>query len=331
MKRTLIIAEAGVNHNGSLETAKSLIRAAKECGADVIKFQTAKLESLVSKSAPMAEYQMKNTGVKQSQKEMLRKLLLPFDDFHILSDCCKEFNIQFLSTPFDIDSIHFLNSLQDIWKVPSGEITDYPYLVEIAKTGKEVILSTGMSEMNEIHEAVDLLWKQGAKGIRILHCTTNYPTPMEEVNLNVLNELKDEFHCPVGYSDHTKGIEISIAAVAMGASVVEKHLTLDRNMPGPDHKASLEPYEFKNMVQAIRNIEIAKGSGVKTLAASEQKNRKAARKSIVAAKKIKAGEIFTIQNLTTKRPGTGISPMRWNEVIGTRASRDFEEDELITL
>lgn len=329
MGKTLIIAEAGVNHNGSLEIAKQLVRTAKECGADIVKFQTAKLDSLVSKFAEMADYQKANTGKVESQKEMLSKLLLTFDEFTELVEYCKEVGIMFLSTPFDIESIHFLNDMQEIWKIPSGEITNYPYLVEIAKTGKKIILSTGMSEMDEIRAAVELLKENGASDISILHCTTEYPAPLNEVNLNVMSSLKKEFDCKVGYSDHTKGIEVSLAAVAMGADVIEKHFTLDRNMEGPDHKASLEPDELKALVEGIRNIELAKGSFEKVPTESELKNRSVARKSIVAARNISAGEVFTEENLTTKRPGNGISPMKWNEVIGTTAKRDFMEDELI--
>ena len=331
MEKTLIIAEAGVNHNGSLETAKELVKTAKSCGADIVKFQTANLNSLVSKFAPMADYQKENTGSEESQREMLSKLLLSFDDFIKLADYCKEIGIMFLSTPFDIDSIHFLNDMQDIWKIPSGEITNYPYLVEIAKTGKDVILSTGMSDMNEIGNAINVLKQNGVNDITLLHCTTEYPAPINEVNLNAMHTLKNEFNCKVGYSDHTKGIEISLAAVAMGAVVIEKHFTLDKNMPGPDHKASLEPGELKALVDGIRNIELAMGSYSKIPTESELKNRAAARKSIIAAKNIKAGELFDESNITTKRPGNGISPMRWNNVIGTAAKRDFMEDELIEI
>lgn len=331
MSKTLIIAEAGVNHNGSLETAKELVKVAKECGADIVKFQTAKLDSLVSKNAKMAEYQIKNTGEEESQKEMLKKLLLDFSAFTELAAYCKEVGIEFLSTPFDVDSIRFLNPLLDIWKVPSGEITNYPYLVKIAETGKKVILSTGMSEMHEIEEAVKVLKEHGTKEIVILHCTTEYPAPFEEVNLHAMQTLGKVFSCPIGYSDHTKGIEISLAAVAMGATVIEKHFTLDKNMPGPDHKASLEPAELKALVEGIRKVEAALGDGKKQPTDSEVKNRAIARKSIVAAKTIKKDEVFTEDNLTTKRPGSGISPMKWKEIIGTKATRDYEEDELITL
>lgn len=331
MAKTLIIAEAGVNHNGSLEIAKQLVRTAKECGADIVKFQTAKLDSLVSKHAEMADYQKKNTGKEESQKEMLRKLLLSYEDFLTLADYCKEVGIQFLSTPFDIESIHFLNPMQDIWKVPSGEITNYPYLVEIAKTGKKVIISTGMAEMDEIEAAVRVLRENGTKDLTILHCTTEYPAPLDDVNLRVMQTLKEKFGCPVGYSDHTKGIAVSLAASALGAEVIEKHFTLDRNMEGPDHKASLEPDELKALVDGVRDIERALGTGKKKPSEIELKNRLVARKSIVARMDIKAGDMFTEENLTTKRPGSGLSPMLWNSVIGQKAKRDFTEDELIEL
>lgn len=331
MGRTLIIAEAGVNHNGSLEMAKKLVDTAKACGADIVKFQTAKLDSLVSKSAHMADYQKKNTGVEESQKDMLKKLLLDFDDFVELADYCKQVGIMFLSTPFDIESIHFLNELQDIWKVPSGEITNYPYLVEIGKTAKKVILSTGMAEMKEISAAIKVLEENGTKEITILHCTTEYPAPIEDVNLRVMNIMRDEFGYPVGYSDHTQGIEVDLAAVALGATVIEKHFTLDHNLPGPDHKASLEPEELKAMVNGIRKVELALGVAEKKPSKAEMKNRLVARKSIVAKKSIAVGETLTVENITTKRPGSGINPMKWNEVLGTKAIRDFAEDELIEI
>ncbi|NBJ92524.1 N-acetylneuraminate synthase [Parablautia muri] len=331
MGRTLIIAEAGVNHNGDLSMAKELVWTAKDCGADIVKFQTANIDSLVSKSAQMAEYQQKNTGQKKSQKEMLRNILLKFEDFNELANCCIKTGIQFLSTPFDIESVHFLNKFQNIWKIPSGEITNYPYLVEIGRTKKKVILSTGMSELSEIYDAVNTLKNNGTKDITLLHCTTEYPAPIEEVNLNVMETLKQEFGCSIGYSDHTQGIEIALAAVAMGAEIIEKHFTLDKNLPGPDHKASLEPDELKDMIKCIRNIELARGTNIKKPTVSELKNKNIARKSIVAAKTIKYGEPFTEENLTTKRPGTGISPMKWNEILGKKAARCFEEDELIEL
>ncbi len=330
--RTLIIAEAGVNHNGCLELAKKLALTAKNCGADIVKFQTAKLDSLVSKHAYMADYQKKNIGTEMSQRDMLQKLLLTYDEFTELAAYCREINMCFLSTPFDLESIDFLKKLGcDMWKIPSGEITNYPYLVEIAKTGRNIILSTGMSTLQEVDEALAVLQGNGAGRITLLHCTTNYPTPMEDVNLNAMITLRDKYGCAVGYSDHTKGIEVPIAAVALGAEVIEKHFTLDCHMEGPDHKASLEPDELEAMVRGIRNIEKALGNGIKTPSESEKANIAVARKSIIAADNIRAGDILTKDNLTTKRPGTGISPMRWNEILGTRAVRDFEEDELIEI
>jgi N-acetylneuraminate synthase len=332
MKQTLVIAEAGVNHNGSLEIAKQLALTAKKCGADIVKFQTAKLDSLVSKHAGMAEYQKTNMGAEMSQRQMLEKLLLTYDDFVELFDFCENIGIRFLSTPFDLDSIRFLESLGcDLWKIPSGEITNLPYLERIAATRKKIILSTGMCTMEEIRATLDVLTRHGANEVSILHCTTQYPAPFEEVNLNAIRTLRSEFKCQVGYSDHTVGIEIPIAAVAMGAAIIEKHFTLDRSMEGPDHKASLEPDELRSMICAIRNVEVALGSGEKIPTASELPNKAVARKSIVAATRIKKGEFLTAENLTTKRPGNGISPMRWHDVLGTIAVRDFEEDELIVL
>ncbi len=331
-KHTLIIAEAGVNHNGSLELAKQLALKAKEAGADIVKYQTADLNSLVSKTAKMADYQKDNIGKEESQKEMLSKLLLEFDEFVELKKYCEEIGIKFLSTPFDLKSIDFLEELGcDVWKIPSGEITNLPYLIKIAKTNKPIILSTGMCTLDEIDECVSVLKEHGAKDIVILHCTTQYPTPYEEVNLRAMLTLQERYKCDVGYSDHTKGIEVPVAAVSLGASVIEKHFTLDRNMEGPDHKASLEPDELKMMVSSIRNIEKALGDGDKKPVDSELKNKAVARKSIIAAKNIKKGELFTEDNLTTKRPGTGISPMKWFEIIGKTASRDYLEDEMIEL
>lgn len=331
MDRVLIIAEAGVNHNGSIELAKKLIDAAKECGADVVKFQTANADALVSRYAPMAEYQKKNTGKTESQKDMLQKLLLGYGAFTELAAYCKSREIEFLSTPFDLDSIDFLEPLVRFWKVPSGEITNLPYLIKIASTRKSVVLSTGMSTLSEVREAVDVLRRYGTEDITLLHCTTQYPTPYDEVNLNAMLTLKKEFGVSVGYSDHTKGIEIPIAAAAMGAVVLEKHFTLDCNMEGPDHKASLEPNELAAMVRAVRNVEAAMGSFEKKPSPSESANIAVARKSIVAACAIKKGDVFTEHNLTTKRPGSGISPMKWHEVLGTKAIRDFGEDELIEI
>ncbi len=330
--RTLIIAEAGVNHNGSLELAKKLALTAKSCGADIVKFQTAKLDALVSKHAQMADYQKENIGSEMSQRDMLKKLLLSYDEFVELAAYCKEIEICFLSTPFDMESVDFLEELGcSMWKVPSGEITNLPYLEKIAKTGKDIILSTGMSTLQEVADALTVLRENAAGRVTLLHCTTNYPTPMEDVNLKAMLTLKNKFGCEAGYSDHTRGIEVPIAAVALGATVIEKHFTLDRTMEGPDHKASLEPEELEAMVKAIRNIEKAMGDGVKAPSELEKANIAVARKSIIAASNIKAGDILTEENLTTKRPGTGISPMRWNEVLGTRAVRDFAEDELIEI
>lgn len=326
-----IIAEAGVNHNGSFELACRLADAAKDAGADCVKYQTFKSENLVSKDAQKAEYQKKTTG-DSSQQDMLKKLELSYDSFVRLKEYCDKIGICFLSTPFDFDSIDFLNSLDmPFWKIPSGEVTNYPYLVALAKTGKPVVMSTGMCEMNEIADAIKVLKDNGTKDIKLLHCNTEYPTPFEDVNLTAMKTMREAFGVEVGYSDHTKGIEVPIAAVALGATIIEKHFTLDRNMEGPDHKASLEPHELKQMVCSIRNIEKAIGTGDKTPSASEKKNISIARKSIVAKKEIKTGELFTVENITVKRPGTGISPMKWNEVLGTKAVRDFNEDEKIEL
>lgn len=331
MKRVLIIAEAGVNHNGDINIAKELAREAKRCGADIVKFQTFNPRKLASRHAVMADYQKKNIGYEEPQDAMLGKLALKQEEYVMLADYCRETGIQFLSTPFEMESVSFLNNLQNIWKIPSGEITNYPYLVEIAKTGKEIILSTGMSTLQEVDDALAVLRANGAGVITLLHCTTDYPTPMQDVNLNAMLTLRNKCGCAVGYSDHTKGIEVPVAAVALGAEVIEKHFTLDRNMEGPDHKASLEPDELEAMINAIRNIEKAMGDGIKVPSESEKENMTIVRKSIIAADSIKAGDILTEKNLTTKRPGTGISPMKWNEVLGTKAVRDFDEDELIEL
>lgn len=332
MKRTLIIAEAGVNHNGNLELAYKMVDAAVEAGADIVKFQTGKPEAVISKYAEKAEYQKETTGAEESQLDMVRKIMLKYEEFIPLKAYCEKKNIKFLSTPFDCESIDFLEKLGcDIWKIPSGEITNYPYLKKIGETGKPIIMSTGMSTLEEVAAAIDLLKNAGAGEISLLHCNTQYPTPYKDVNLKAMLELKKRFNCTVGYSDHTKGIEVPIAAVALGAQIIEKHFTLDRKMEGPDHKASLEPKELKQMIQSIRNIELALGDGQKRVTESEKANKIIARKSIIAKKTIKKGEIFTDENLTTKRPGNGISPMRWNEVLGKKAIRDFMEDELIEL
>lgn len=326
----MIIAEAGVNHNGSMELAKQMVVAAKEAGADYVKFQTFIPKKLVSRFAEKAEYQKKATGEADSQLQMLEKLALTQQDFIDLQAYCKNVGIGFISTPFDLDSIEFLEKLDmDFWKLPSGEVTNLPYLEKIARTGRKIIMSTGMCEMDEIQAAVDVLEKNGAGDITILHCNTEYPTPFSDVNLLAMNEMRDVLQKPIGYSDHTVGIEVPIAAVALGATVIEKHFTLDKTMEGPDHAASLEPNELVSMIKAIRNIELARGEGKKCRSTSEEKNCKVARKSIVAAKAIKAGEKFTEENLTVKRPGSGISPMKWHEVIGTVATKDYEIDELI--
>ena len=326
-----IIAEAGVNHNGSFDLACKLVDAAKEAGVDCIKFQTFKSENLVSRTAQKAEYQKETTG-DSSQRDMLKKLELSFSDFSRLKAYCEKKEICFLSTPFDFDSIDFLNSIDmPFWKIPSGEVTNLPYLLALAKTGKPVVMSTGMCTLQEIRDAIDVLNENGIKEIKLLHCNTEYPTPFEDVNLKAMETMRKEFHLEVGYSDHTKGIEVPIAAVALGATIIEKHFTLDRNMEGPDHKASLEPQELAEMVKCIRNIEKAIGTGEKTPSPSEKKNIAVARKSIVAKTKIKTGDVFTEQNITAKRPGTGLSPMKWFDVLGKTALRDFEEDELIEI
>ncbi len=326
----LIIAEAGVNHNGNMELAKEMVRKAKEAGADYIKFQTFIPRQLVSRYASKADYQKKTTGSEQSQLQMLEKLALAYDDFARLKRYCDEVGIGFVSAPFDLESIDFLESLDmDFWKIPSGEVTDLPYLEKIGRTGRRVILSTGMCEMWEIREAVGVLETNGTRDITILHCNTEYPTPFEDVNLLAMHHIKRELRKQVGYSDHTEGIEIPIAAVALGAAVVEKHFTLDKNMEGPDHKASLDPAELRQMVSAIRNIEAGLGDGAKRRTASEQKNCAAARKSIVAKRDIVEGEAFTEENITVKRPGTGISAMKWHQVLGRTAARNYAEDQLI--
>lgn len=334
MRHVTIIAEAGVNHNGSLEMAKQLVDKAVEAGVDYVKFQTFKASKLVTKSAKQAEYQQKNIGKgEDSQYQMLKKLELSPEDHEILIAYCKERGIKFFSTAFDFDSIEYLHSLGlGIWKIPSGEVTNYPFLKCIAAYNEKTILSTGMCDMQDVRNAVEALYKNGLskENLILLHCNTEYPTPFEDVNLRAMLALEDEFKVEVGYSDHTKGIEVPIAAVALGATVIEKHFTLDRTLPGPDHKASLEPDELKAMVSAIRNIEKAiGGDGTKHISESERKNMTIARKSIVAACDIKAGEVLTEQNLTVKRPGNGVSPMCWEKVVGTKAIRNFVEDEII--
>ena len=335
MAHTLIIAEAGVNHNGSIQIAKKLVDAAVEAGVDIIKFQTFKADKLVSKDAKKAEYQKRNIGDgNDSQYDMLKKLELSHEDHQTLIAYCKEKGIRFWSTAFDFDSIDYLHSLGlNLWKIPSGEITNYPFIRKIAKYRENVIMSTGMCVGEDIHKAINVLneFGVGKDQITVLHCNTQYPTPFEDVNLKAMLTIKKDFDVNVGYSDHTRGIEVPIAAVALGASVIEKHFTLDRNLPGPDHKASLEPAELKVMVGAIRNIEKVLGDGEKKVTVSERANITVARKSIVAACPIKKGELLTEYNITVKRPGTGISPMRWNEVIGTAATKDYSEEEQISL
>lgn len=333
MNKTFIIAEAGVNHNGSLELVRRMVDAAVSAGADAVKFQTFKAEKIVCKYAPKAEYQKQVTDTAESQLEMIKKLELDAAAHKMLVDYCKKVNIRFLSTPFDFDSIDLLDALGlDIFKIPSGEITNLPYLRKIGGLRKKTILSTGMADLGEIEDALDVLTGAGTNlgDIIVLHCNTQYPTPVEDVNLEAMLTIKDAFRgINIGYSDHTLGIEIPIAAVALGAAVIEKHFTLDKNMEGPDHKTSLEPNELKAMVCYIRNVEKALGNSVKKPSPSEISNRAILRKSIVAAKDICKGEPFTEENLTRKRPGTGISPMRWDEVIGQRASKDYKHDDLI--
>lgn len=331
MNRTIIIAEAGVNHNGDVERALTMIDQAARAGVDYVKFQTFNAEKLVTAAAPTAEYQQRNTA-ESSQLAMLRSLQLDESDYQRLIDRCRECGVGFMSTPFDSESIEFLATLgMDYWKIPSGEITNKPYLRQIASKGGRIIMSTGMSTLEEVGEALVVLTEGGVRGedIFLLHCTTQYPTPYSDVNLKAMNSLRQFPVRGVGYSDHTQGITVPVAAVALGAMVIEKHFTLDRNLPGPDHKASLEPDELAEMVRQIRIVEESLGSEKKTVTAVEAPNRAVARKSIVAARPIVAGEIFTADNLTVKRPGTGISPMRWDEVVGSRATRDYSPDEQI--
>ncbi len=330
----IIIAEAGVNHNGDYDRAVAMIHAAKAAGADYVKFQTAVPELVISSVAPKAEYQKETTGAEESQLEMCRKIHLRLEDYAPLAEICREVGIGFMSTPFDLVSIDCLAPLgMDYWKIPSGEITNLPYLRKIARKGGKVILSTGMSELCEVEAALEVLEDNGIgrADVALLHCNTQYPTPMCDVNLRAMEQLAALHPGAVGYSDHTVGIEVPVAAVAMGARIIEKHFTLDRNLPGPDHKASLEPAELASMVSAIRNIELAIGSGEKHVSDSERPNIVVARKSIVAATDIRKGEILTEENITVKRPGNGISPMKWDSVLGTAATRDFRADELIEI
>ena len=327
-----IIAEAGVNHNGSLDLAKRLIDVASQVGADAVKFQTFKAKHLVAKDAQKAQYQKENSGTNESQFQMLQKLELDVQTHKELIAYANTKNITFLSTPFDLESVDLLDELGlKIFKIPSAEITNFPYLHKIGSLNKQIVLSTGMATMQEIAESLQVLINAGTKkkNITVLHANTMYPTPMQDVNLNAMLSIAKEFDIAYGYSDHTLGIEVDIAAVALGASVIEKHFTLDKTMQGPDHKASLEPEELTNMVSAIRNIEKALGSFKKVPSPSETPNIQVARKSIVAATTIKKGDIFTEKNLTTKRPATGMSPMKWKEVLGTSAQKDYEEDEAL--
>jgi len=332
MSRTIIIAEAGVNHNGDIILAKKLIDAAKEAGVDYVKFQTFKTELSITKYAEKADYQKDTTEKEESQFEMIKKLELNKEQFVELSNYCNLKKVKFLSTAFDLESIDFLNELEmDFFKIPSGEITNYPYLKKIAQIGLAVVMSTGMADLVEIGQAVEVLLENGLgkHNITILHCNTEYPTPVEDVNLNAMQTISETFNVKVGYSDHTPGLEIPLAAVARGASIIEKHFTLNRNMSGPDHQASLEPDELKQMVRLIRNVEKAMGDGGKRPSKSEIKNIAVARKSIVAKTKISKGDIFSEENICVKRPGSGISPMKWNEIIGTISKQDYKEDDLI--
>ncbi len=332
--RTLIIAEAGVNHNGDMSLAQGLVDAAAEAGADLVKFQTFSAEALVAKDAPKADYQKRLTAGDENQFDMLKRLELSPANHRALMDRCRERGVGFFSTGFDLDSLDFLEGLGFTHhKVPSGEITNYPYLRKMGSFGKEVLLSTGMANLGDIEAALQVLEESGTprEKIIVLHCTTEYPTPMGEVNLRAMRAIGEAFGVRVGYSDHTPGIEISIAAVAMGAIVIEKHFTLNRNLQGPDHQASLEPGELKEMVRAIRNVEVALGDGIKKPSASERKNSLVVRKSIVAKLFIAKGEVFNEKSITTMRPGCGISPMRWNEVIGKTAEKDYNAGEIIEI
>lgn len=332
--KAIIIAEAGVNHNGDYDRAVAMVYAAKQAGADYVKFQTAVPELVISSIAPKAAYQKETTGEEESQLEMCRKIHLKLEDYGPLSELCREVGIGFMSTPFDLVSIDCLAPLgMDYWKIPSGEITNLPYLRKIGARGEKVILSTGMSELDEVEKALQVLEEAGTprSNVALLHCNTQYPTPFEDVNLRAMDALRSLHPGAVGYSDHTVGIEVPVAAVAMGAQIIEKHFTLDKSLPGPDHKASLDPTELAAMVSSIRHIEQAMGSAEKHVSPSERANIEVARKSIVAARDIAAGEEFTEENITVKRPGNGISPMLWDEVLGRKAPRAFVADSLITL
>ncbi|MDR1253673.1 MAG: N-acetylneuraminate synthase [Oscillospiraceae bacterium] len=332
MGKIFIIAEAGVNHNGNLYLAKKLIDIAKIAGADAVKFQTFKTENEVSKTAQKADYQKQTTKSEESQFDMIKKLEFSYSQFLELANYCKKKDIIFLSTAFDLESVNFLSKIDlPLWKIPSGEITNLPYLIEVAKQNKPIALSTGMCEISDIEEAFKVIRKYNKCQITLLHCNTEYPTPMEDVNLRAMVALGENFSCPIGYSDHTLGISVPIAAVALGASMIEKHFTCNKTMEGPDHIASLEPGDLEEMVHSIRDIEKALGSKHKKISKSEQKNIAVARKSIVATKAIEKGEIFNESNIGAKRPGTGLSPMRWFEILGKVAKRNFDEDELIEI
>ena len=332
--KIIIIAEAGVNHNGDLDMARRMVYAAKEAGADYVKFQTAVPELVISTFAPKAEYQKNTTGEAESQLEMCKAIHLPLSDYAGLKELCDSVGIGFMSTPFDLVSIDCLAPLgMDYWKIPSGEITNLPYLQKIGARGEKIILSTGMATLAEVETALQVLEKAGTprSNVYVLHCTTQYPAPLESVNLRAMDALATLGCAGVGYSDHTEGIDVSVAAAARGAVVIEKHFTLDRNLPGPDHKASLEPAELKRLVDAVRRMSVMLGSEEKIAADAERPNMEVARKSIVASRPIAAGEVFSEENICVKRPGNGISPMRWYEVLGCKAPRDFAPDELIEL
>lgn len=332
--KIIIIAEAGVNHNGDLDMARRMVYAAKEAGADYVKFQTAVPELVISTFAPKAEYQKNTTGEAESQLEMCKAIHLPLSDYAGLKELCDSVGIGFMSTPFDLVSIDCLAPLgMDYWKIPSGEITNLPYLQKIGARGEKIILSTGMATLAEVETALQVLEKAGTprSNVYVLHCTTQYPAPLESVNLRAMDALATLGCAGVGYSDHTEGIDVSVAAAARGAVVIEKHFTLDRNLPGPDHKASLEPAELKRLVDAVRRVSVILGSEEKTAAEAERPNMEVARKSIVASRAIAAGEVFSEENICVKRPGNGISPMRWYDVLGCKAPRDFAPDELIEL
>ena len=332
MEHVIVIAEAGVNYNGDIELAKQMVRVAAKAGADIVKFQTGKPENSISVYAKKADYQARQTGNEESQLDMCRKLMLPENVYPELIKECRNFGIEFLSTPFDKESVDLLSGLGvHLWKIPSGEITDLPLLEYIAGKGEPIILSTGMSTMDEIRSAIELLRDKGAGELTVLQCNTEYPTPMSDANVRAMKSIADEFNVKVGYSDHTKGIVAPILAVALGASIIEKHFTLDKTMEGPDQAASMEPAELREFIKAVRDAEVALGNGIKTPSGSELKNKDIARKSIVAAKAIKRGDMFTEKNLTCKRPGDGISPMLWYDVIGKLAGRDFSLDEQIEL